>query len=257
MRRVREYVDVHLGETIDLLMLAGVAGLSVHHFARQFKQSIGVTTHHYLTQKRVERAQEMLAQTDLSLSEIAYTTGFADQSHLTRHFAARFGLGPAVAEAILLRLTASEKLIEGEFRPGGTEREWVDPDVLRSLRRREHEAAVLDGARAHQHMPMRFAGRHRKGGRHRQIIGSLLGEVAIEQRKAYIIADGKTDLAKRELHDRGFCAACKGIRFADALTGWQIDVEQMDFVITRRNYPLRVQQDRAIENAAIGSPDSN
>jgi AraC-like DNA-binding protein len=59
MRRVREYVEMHLGETIDLLMLAGVARLSVHHFARQFKQSAGVTPHAYLTQKRVNRAQEM------------------------------------------------------------------------------------------------------------------------------------------------------------------------------------------------------
>jgi hypothetical protein len=44
--------------------------------ARRPKQSIGVTPHRYLTQKRVERAPEMLAQTDLSLSEIAYVTGF-------------------------------------------------------------------------------------------------------------------------------------------------------------------------------------
>jgi hypothetical protein len=41
MRRVREYVEVHLGESIDPSMLAGVAALSVHHFARQFKQSAG------------------------------------------------------------------------------------------------------------------------------------------------------------------------------------------------------------------------
>jgi ATP-dependent helicase Lhr and Lhr-like helicase len=53
-----------------------------------------------------------------------------------RELAARYGLGPAVAEALLLRLTEGGKLIEGEFRPGGVEREWVDPDVLRSLRRR-------------------------------------------------------------------------------------------------------------------------
>jgi transcriptional regulator GlxA family with amidase domain len=76
MRRVREYMEAHLGESIDLSMLAGVAGLSVHHFARQFKQSIGVTPHHYLTQKRVERAQEMLAQTDLSLSQILMPQAF-------------------------------------------------------------------------------------------------------------------------------------------------------------------------------------
>ena len=48
----------------------------------------------YLTQKRVERAQEMLAQTDLSLSEIAYATGFSDQSHLARHFRHLLGTTP-------------------------------------------------------------------------------------------------------------------------------------------------------------------
>jgi AraC-like DNA-binding protein len=94
MRRVREYVDVHLSESINLAMLAAVAGLSMHHFAREFKQSSGVTPHHYLTQKRVERAQEMLAQTDLSLSEIAYAIGFSDQSHLARHFRHILGTTP-------------------------------------------------------------------------------------------------------------------------------------------------------------------
>jgi ATP-dependent Lhr-like helicase len=48
--------------------------------------------------------------------------------------ASRFGLGPAVVEPLLSRLTEGGRLIEGEFRPGGTEREWVDSDVLRSLR---------------------------------------------------------------------------------------------------------------------------
>jgi AraC-like DNA-binding protein len=64
MRRVREYVAAHLSESTDLAMLAAVAGLSMHHFARGFKQSAGITPHHYLTQKRVERAQDMLANTD-------------------------------------------------------------------------------------------------------------------------------------------------------------------------------------------------
>jgi AraC-like DNA-binding protein len=94
MRRVRECVEVHLGESIDLSMLAGVAGLSVHHFARQFKQSAGVTPHVYLTQKRVERAQEMLVQTDLSLAEIAFAVGFFDQGHLARHFRHMLGTTP-------------------------------------------------------------------------------------------------------------------------------------------------------------------
>jgi transcriptional regulator GlxA family with amidase domain len=94
MRRVREYVEVHLDENIDLLMLAGVAGLLVHHFARQFKQSAGVTPHVYLTRKRVERAKEMLVQTDLSLAEIAFSVGFFDQGHLARHFRQMLGTTP-------------------------------------------------------------------------------------------------------------------------------------------------------------------
>jgi GAF domain-containing protein len=57
MRRVREYVDAHLGESMDLAELATIAGLSVFHFARQFKQSVGATPHHYLVQRRVERAE--------------------------------------------------------------------------------------------------------------------------------------------------------------------------------------------------------
>jgi transcriptional regulator GlxA family with amidase domain len=87
-------VEVHLSENINLTMLSALAGVSMHHFAREFKRSAGVTPHHYLTQKRVERAQEMLAQTDLALSEIAYATGFADQSHLARHFRHMVGTTP-------------------------------------------------------------------------------------------------------------------------------------------------------------------
>jgi ATP-dependent helicase Lhr and Lhr-like helicase len=50
--------------------------------------------------------------------------------------AARYGLGIAVVASVLQRLTEAERLIEGEFRPGGTEREWVEANVLRSLRSR-------------------------------------------------------------------------------------------------------------------------
>jgi AraC-like DNA-binding protein len=94
MRRVREYVETHLSENIDLAVLAAIAGLSLYHFARAFKQSAGVTPHHYLMQRRVERAQEMLARTRLSLSEIAFATGFSDQSHFARHFRQMLGVTP-------------------------------------------------------------------------------------------------------------------------------------------------------------------
>ncbi len=94
MRRVREYVDAHLSDTVDLAVLATIAGLSMFHFAREFKQSAGVTPHQYLVQRRIERAQRMLTATDLSLSEVALATGFSDQSHLARHFRQMLGTTP-------------------------------------------------------------------------------------------------------------------------------------------------------------------
>jgi AraC-like DNA-binding protein len=93
-RRVRDYVDAHLGDSVDLVELAAVAGLSLFHFARQFKQSVGVTPHHYLVQRRVEHAKKILARTDLPLSEVAAAVGFADQSHLARHFRQLLGATP-------------------------------------------------------------------------------------------------------------------------------------------------------------------
>ena len=86
MRRVSDYIDAHLNESIELVELSAIAGLSMFHFARQFKHSVGMTPHYYLVSRRVERAKELLAGTNLSLSEIAFAVGFADQSHLTRHF---------------------------------------------------------------------------------------------------------------------------------------------------------------------------
>jgi len=65
------------------------------HFARAFKQSEGVTPHSYVLERRIERAQKLLAGTDIPLSRIALATGFSDQSHLARHFRARVGIAPS------------------------------------------------------------------------------------------------------------------------------------------------------------------
>jgi AraC-like DNA-binding protein len=94
MRRVREHVELHLSKSMDLVELAGVASLSVYHFARAFKQSTGVAPHHYLVHRRIERAQEMLARSELPLSEIALAAGFSDQSHLARLFRQMLGVTP-------------------------------------------------------------------------------------------------------------------------------------------------------------------
>ena len=91
LRRVGEYIEAHLGDNVSLQVLAGSAGLSMSHFARAFKRSEGVSPHDYLVRRRVQRALELLAETDLPLSAIAHTSGFPDQSHFTRRFRRHFG----------------------------------------------------------------------------------------------------------------------------------------------------------------------
>jgi transcriptional regulator GlxA family with amidase domain len=95
LRRVREHIEAHLEETISIDGLAGIVGLSKYHFARAFKQSAGLSPHNYLVQRRVRRVQELLADTDLTLSEIAFACGFSNQSHCARRFRERVGITPS------------------------------------------------------------------------------------------------------------------------------------------------------------------
>ena len=96
-QRICEYIESHLEQKIGLEGLAAMAGLSTHHFARAFNQSMGIPPHSYLLSRRLERAERMLRETQLPLSEIAVATGFSDQSHLARHFRRRTGMSPRLA----------------------------------------------------------------------------------------------------------------------------------------------------------------
>lgn len=94
LRRVRDYIDGRLSDTISLDALAGVAELSRCHFARAFKQSVGTSPHAYVMQRRLERAERLLAETDLSLCQVALDSGFSDQSHFSSCFRKSFGASP-------------------------------------------------------------------------------------------------------------------------------------------------------------------
>jgi transcriptional regulator GlxA family with amidase domain len=92
--RVREYVDAHLGSRLDVDALARIVGLSVSHFSRSFQKAVGMSPHRYVIQCRVIRGQELLATTQLPLTEIALTIGFANQSHFSRRFHEVIGVPP-------------------------------------------------------------------------------------------------------------------------------------------------------------------
>jgi AraC family transcriptional regulator len=95
-RQVAEMLRENLDGRIRLAALAGTCDLSVSHFARAFKASFGVTCHRWLTERRIERAQELLAQTRLSLQEIGNRSGFADQAAFTRVFRRSVGVPPGL-----------------------------------------------------------------------------------------------------------------------------------------------------------------
>lgn len=94
LKRVKEFVESHLGDEIRLDDLAGAAGLSRRHFARSFQQQTGETPHRWLVQRRLETARKLLETTDNSLCDIASMCGFASQSHFTTALKQHTGMTP-------------------------------------------------------------------------------------------------------------------------------------------------------------------
>jgi transcriptional regulator of acetoin/glycerol metabolism len=95
LRRVREHIALHLHENLDIATLASHAGLSVYHFARAFKESVGMPPHRYLLEQRIRKAADLIEQTEQALVGVALAVGFADQAHFSRSFHALVGVTPS------------------------------------------------------------------------------------------------------------------------------------------------------------------
>jgi AraC-like DNA-binding protein len=94
VRRAKELLLDDLRADRSLAEVAETCGLSVGYFARAFRATTGLPPHRWLVRRRVERAQQLLESSRDSLSEIALSCGFSDQSHLTRAFRATVGASP-------------------------------------------------------------------------------------------------------------------------------------------------------------------
>lgn len=90
---VRDFLEAHLAEHLTLADLARLTGLSQYAVLRAFRRAMGIPPHRYLTQVRVRRAVELL-RAGHSPVMVAQKVGFADQSHLTRHFRRLVGVTP-------------------------------------------------------------------------------------------------------------------------------------------------------------------
>ncbi|NEV12638.1 AraC family transcriptional regulator [Rhizobium sp. SEMIA 4088] len=81
-RRIEEYLREHFTEKVHVAELAAVAGISPNHFIVRFAKTFGMPPHRYLINLRLDFAEKMLVEGEIPIAEIAYLTGFSDQSHL-------------------------------------------------------------------------------------------------------------------------------------------------------------------------------
>ncbi|MBQ8185696.1 MAG: helix-turn-helix domain-containing protein [Clostridia bacterium] len=94
IQEIKEYVSAHLSESLSVKELADRVYMSTTHFSRVFKQKTGLSPYEYVLISRLNRAKELLHQTDLSISQIAYATGFNSESNFIHAFSQNTGITP-------------------------------------------------------------------------------------------------------------------------------------------------------------------
>jgi hypothetical protein len=94
IRRVDAHLAANLDTSIKVSALAALVRLSVSHFSRAFAVSYGGGAREHIIQRRLDRAREMMVQTNEPLGQIAAACGFADQAHFSNRFRRAFGASP-------------------------------------------------------------------------------------------------------------------------------------------------------------------
>lgn len=94
LRKVTNFIEENHERDLALAEMAGAAGISPFHFAREFKRATGLAPHQYLIKVRIDRAKAWLAKSELPIVEVGLRAGFNNQSHFTRLFHHRTGLTP-------------------------------------------------------------------------------------------------------------------------------------------------------------------
>ncbi|MDG9923180.1 MULTISPECIES: AraC family transcriptional regulator [unclassified Pseudomonas] len=98
--RLQELLAASLEQTPSLEQMAAAVGLSRFHLLRAFKRRTGLSPRQWAMQLRTRRAQGLL-RLGVPAGEVAHALGFADQSHLNRHFRAAYGLSPGRYQALV------------------------------------------------------------------------------------------------------------------------------------------------------------
>lgn len=95
MLRARDTMDRAFAQPLDVPALARVAHVSPAHFSRQFRATFGETPHRYLQRRRVERAMELLRETEYPVTAICFEVGFSSLGTFSRTFRDVIGESPS------------------------------------------------------------------------------------------------------------------------------------------------------------------
>ena len=95
LRRTRDYLDRHFVEGADLDALARLAGMSKFHFLRSFAKVYGRTPTAYLSERRIERAQDLLRASNLTITEVCFAVGYSSLGSFSARFTAITGETPS------------------------------------------------------------------------------------------------------------------------------------------------------------------
>ena len=117
VRSLTHYIDANLEATLACQGLARLVGLSVSHFSRAFKGTLGYSPHVFVLCRRVERAKGLMLNSNAQLAQIATECGFADQAHLSRVFLQFTGASPASWRRA--RTIGAEERAAAPVPPGG------------------------------------------------------------------------------------------------------------------------------------------
>jgi len=91
---LNEYIEANLAHPITLSDLASQVKLSEYHFCRAFKKTTGISPYKYLIKKRIQYAGECLVKKDISIQDIAFSSGFGDPMQFSKHFKRVMGMTP-------------------------------------------------------------------------------------------------------------------------------------------------------------------